>query len=50
MNGRIVWMALAALVAWSGQVQSQVPARVAFDSAAYVWEAGRYTEALERLE
>jgi hypothetical protein len=43
-------MSLAAVVAWSGRVESQVPARVAFDSAAYAWEAGRYIEALERLE
>ena len=50
MNRRMVWMALAAMVAWSGPVQSQRPARVAFDSAAYAWEAGRYIEALERLE
>jgi hypothetical protein len=50
MNGRVVWMALAAAVAWSGRLESQVPARAGFDSAAYAWEAGRYIEALERLE
>ena len=50
MNGRVVWMALSVLVAWSGRVESQAPARAAFDSATYAWEAGRYVEALERLE
>jgi hypothetical protein len=50
MSGRVVWMSLLATVAWSGQVKSQVPARVGFDSAAYAWEAGRYIGALERLE
>ena len=50
MGGRVVWMLLAAMVAWSGRLESQVSARVAFDSAAYAWEAGRYPEALERLE
>jgi Peptidase family M28 len=50
MNGRVVWMPLAAMLAWSGQLESQAPARVGFDSAAYAWEAGRYIEALERLE
>jgi hypothetical protein len=29
---------------------AQVPARLAFDSARYAWEAGRYPEALQRLE
>ncbi len=50
MHGRVVWMAVAGLIGWSGRIESQVPARVAFDSAAYAWEAGRYPEALERLE
>ena len=50
MNGRHVWMALAAVTGWSGGLEAQTPARVAFDSAAYAWEAGRYPEALERLE
>jgi hypothetical protein len=45
-----VWMTLAMSAGWSGTLESQVPARVAFDSAAYAWEAGRYPEALERLE
>jgi hypothetical protein len=42
-------MPLAVLVGWSGRSASQVPARVAFDSAAYAWEAGQYPEALERM-
>jgi hypothetical protein len=50
MSGRVGWMLLAAMVAWSGRMESQVPARLEFDSAAYAWEAGRYIEALGRLE
>jgi Tol biopolymer transport system component len=50
MQGRLVWMPLAVLVGWSGRSESQVPARVAFDSAAYAWEAGQYPDALERME
>jgi Tol biopolymer transport system component len=42
---------VAALVlALPGALAGQVPARVAFDSARYAWEAGRYPEALQRLE
>ncbi len=36
-----VWMTLAMLAGWSGTLESQVPARGAFDSAAYAWDAGR---------
>jgi hypothetical protein len=50
MNRRVFWTALAAGAALVEQVESQTSARVAFDSAAYAWEAGRFTEALERLE
>ena len=50
MQGRYVWMALAAAAGWWGRLESQVPARVAFDSAAYAWEGGRYPEALARIE
>jgi hypothetical protein len=41
---------LVAVGAWAERVESQTPARAAFDSATYAWEAGRYIEALERLE
>ena len=34
----------------AGRAAVTGPARVAFDSARYAWEAGRYPEALERLE
>ena len=50
MHRRNVWTTLALVAGWTGRLESQVPARVAFDSAAYAWEAGRYPEALERLE
>jgi hypothetical protein len=38
------------VLASPGVLVGQVPARVAFDSASYAWEAGRYPEALQRLE
>lgn len=50
MNRRVCWTVLAAGAALVQPVESQTSARVAFDSAAYAWEAGRFTEALERLE
>jgi hypothetical protein len=43
-------MVLGLLLALPGAPMAQAPARVAFDSARYVWEAGRYPEALQRLE
>jgi hypothetical protein len=43
-------MALGFLLALPGAPVAQVPARVAFDSAKYAWDAGRYPEALQRLE
>jgi hypothetical protein len=45
-----VWTTMALLAGGPGTLRSQAPAQVAFDSAAYAWEAGRYPEALERLE
>lgn len=50
MVGRTFWLACAALMVLSGRVASQTSPRVQFDSAAYAWQAGRYVEALERLE
>jgi hypothetical protein len=41
---------LGLVFASPGALGAQVPARVAFDSARYAWEAGRYPEALQRLE
>ena len=49
MHGRLVWTTLVAAAAGWGRLEAQVPGRIAFDSAAYAWEAGRYPEALERL-
>lgn len=50
MNGRLVWLVLAGLASAWATAESQVAPRTSFDSAAYAWEAGRYPEALERLE
>ena len=50
MHGRLVWTTLVAAAAGWGRLEAQVPGRIAFDSAAYAWEAGRYPEALERLQ
>jgi len=41
---------LGLLLAPPGALVAQVPARVALDSARYAWEAGRYPDALQRLE
>src|SRR5688572_4308329 len=43
-------MVLGLLLALPGAPVAQVPAGVAFDSAKYAWDAGRYPEALQRLE
>ncbi|HVJ99608.1 MAG TPA: hypothetical protein VM365_02045, partial [Gemmatimonadales bacterium] len=43
-------MVLGLLLALPGALVAQMPARVALDSARYAWEAGRYPEALQRLE
>ena len=50
MHGQLVWTTLVAAAAGWGRLEAQVPGRIAFDSAAYAWEAGRYPEALERLQ
>ncbi len=50
MHRRDVWTAVVVLAGWPGAAAAQTPARVAFDSAKYAWEAGRYVESLERLE
>jgi hypothetical protein len=39
-----------ALAAATSALAAQTPAQVAFDSASLAWEAGRYPEALSRLE
>jgi hypothetical protein len=43
-------MVLGLLLTLPGALIAQVPARFAFDSARYAWEAGRYPDALQRLE
>ena len=50
MRSRSPAMVLGLLLALPGALVAQVPARVALDSARYAWEAGRYPEALQRLE
>ena len=50
MRSRSVALVLGLLLPLPGALRAQVPARVAFDSAKYAWEAGRYPEALQRLE
>ena len=50
MRSRSLAMVLGLVLASPGALDAQVPARVAFDSARYAWEAGRYPEALQRLE
>ena len=41
---------MLAMVGLAPAAAAQTPARVPYDSAAYAWQAGRYGEALERLE
>ena len=50
MQSRSLAMVLGLVFASPGAPSAQVPAQVAFDSARYAWEAGRYPEALQRLE
>ncbi|HEX2218801.1 MAG TPA: M20/M25/M40 family metallo-hydrolase [Gemmatimonadales bacterium] len=45
-----VRLSLAMLIVAPASLAAQTPARLAFDSAAYAWEGGRYPEALQRLE
>jgi hypothetical protein len=50
MSGRKFGLAITALTLLGGRMEAQSSARVQFDSASYAWQAGRYVEALERLE
>jgi Peptidase family M28 len=50
MGRRLFWMVLAASGISATHLAAQTPARVAYDSAYYDWQAGRYVEALVRLE
>lgn len=50
MRSRWLAVLIGPVLALQGTAVAQTPGRVAFDSARYAWEAGRYPEALERLE
>ncbi|HEY9506724.1 MAG TPA: hypothetical protein VIQ27_12170, partial [Gemmatimonadales bacterium] len=50
MRSRLLAMVPGLMLAAPAALAAQVPARVAFDSAKYAWEAGRYPDALQRLE
>ena len=50
MRSRLLAVVAGLVLASPVALMAQVPARVAFDSARYAWEAGRYPEALQRLE
>jgi hypothetical protein len=50
VKARLLLVLLGSLPAAPAALVAQTPARAAFDSAAYAWEAGRYPEALQRLE
>ncbi len=41
---------ILAIVGLAPAAVAQTPARVQYDSASYAWQAGRYVEALERME
>ena len=50
MGSRSLAVMAGLVLAAPGAAGAQVAARVAFDSARYAWEAGRYPEALQRME
>ena len=50
MRSRLLAMVPGLMLAAPAALAAQVPARVAFDSAKFAWEAGRYPDALQRLE
>ena len=50
MRSRTLAVVAGLLVASPAMAVAQAPARVAFDSARYAWEAGEYPDALRRLE
>jgi Peptidase family M28/WD40-like Beta Propeller Repeat len=50
VRSRSLAMVLGLLLALPVAPVAQVPAGVAFDSAKYAWDAGRYPEALQRFE
>ncbi len=47
---RKLWLITVLIMMSAGRAESQTSARVGFDSAQYAWQAGRYVEALGRLE
>ena len=50
MKARTLRLVVGLMLVSPAGLGAQAPARAALDSAAYAWEAGRYPEALQRLE